>query len=366
MKKTIIILFTLLLVTITAIAALDFFSAKPPLASMEQCHRTIADARETEALQYAPELIEQSEQHYALAKQELQLQNEKVFFTRNYSKLLEHLELSSAKANEAVAKTEELKANFHAVQKEKLKQVKGKLDHFQQYYAHLPLSERARKDYTNAKLKYLESEKAYDRKAYLLVDNNLNEAKRLISKSVQSAHTHLSEYFQDLPKWKKWYQETVAWTAKNKSTAIIVDKFAHTTYVYRNGKQIRQFESELGPNWIGTKLYRGDKATPEGKYKVTKLKTGRNTIYYKALLIDYPNDDDKTRYRENIRKGIIPNRGIGNLIEIHGGGGRGINWTDGCVALTNDDMDKLWAYVSVGMPVTIVGSMRSLSEINGH
>lgn len=366
MKKTIIILVTLLFITITTLAALEYFSAKPPLATMEQCHRNIAEARQTDALDYAPELIEQAEQQYEHAKQELQLQNEKLFFLRNYAKLMEHLEIANTKAYEAVTKTDEIKANFHTVQRDKLKQVKAKLDHFQHYYAHLPLSDKARKDYTNAKLKFLESEKAYERKAYLVVDNNLNEARKLISKSVQSAHNHLSEYFQDLPKWKKWYQETVEWTAKNRSTAIIVDKFAHTTYVYRNGKQIRQFESELGPNWIGTKLYRGDKATPEGKYKVTKLKTGRNTIYYKALLIDYPNDDDRTRYRENIRKGIIPNRGIGNLIEIHGGGGRGINWTDGCVALSNDDMDKLWAYVSVGMPVTIVGSMRSLSEINGH
>jgi len=66
-----------------------------------------------------------------------------------------------------------------------------------------------------------------------------------------------------------------------------------------------------------------------------------------------------------VRKGNIPRRGIGNLIEIHGDGGKGINWTDGCVALTNSDMDKLYGLVGVGTPVTIVGSLRSLKEING-
>ena len=121
----------------------------------------------------------------------------------------------------------------------------------------------------------------------------------------------------------------------------------------------------MGPNWIGTKKYRGDKATPEGKYHVTKKKSRRQTKYYKALLINYPNDDDKVRYDANIKNGSIPKRGIGDLIEIHGDGGRGINWTDGCVALTNSDMDRLYELVSTGTPVTIVGSLRSLQEING-
>jgi lipoprotein-anchoring transpeptidase ErfK/SrfK len=52
---------------------------------------------------------------------------------------------------------------------------------------------------------------------------------------------------------------------------------------------------------------------------------------------------------------VPPGRGIGGLIEIHGAGGQGRNWTDGCVALVNPDMDRLFAAVGVGTPVTIVG-----------
>ncbi len=366
MKKIILILTVLLLIAFSTFATLYYFAPKPPMATLEKCHRDIGAAHDAEAQKYAADLLAEAEVFYEEAKKAFQEQNQKIYFLRDYSGVLHLVSKSTAKAEDAIKKTADAKANLKVDIKKKLDSVNHKIEHFQTYYAHLPLNARARKDFTNAKLKYLESQQAFERKAYLVVGNNLDEANRLISKSVKAAHQHLSDYFDDLPKWKRWYNETVEWTIKNKSTAIIVDKFAHKTYVYKNGKVLKEYTAEMGPNWIGTKLYRGDKATPEGKYHVTKKKSGSNTIYYKAFLINYPNDDDKARYKSNVQSGKIPARGIGNLIEVHGGGGKGVNWTDGCVALTNEDMDKIWGLVSVGTPVTIVGSMRSLQEINGQ
>ncbi len=125
---------------------------------------------------------------------------------------------------------------------------------------------------------------------------------------------------------------------------------------------IRQFTAEFGKNWMGHKRTGGDKATPEGIYRVTQKKEGGRTIYYKALLINYPNDEDRKQFAQDKRKGLIPARaGIGGLIEIHGGGGKGIDWTDGCIALRNDDMDALYRLVAAGTPVVIVGSMKPLN-----
>ncbi len=365
MKKILLILVILLFLTFSTFATLYYLSPKPPMASLEQCHRDIANAKEQEAEKYTPALIKEAEIYYEGAKEALQKENEKAFFLRNYHTVIHLVESATAKTTEAMKKMTEDKANLSESLLKKLTEVDHKINHFEENYADLPLNKKARKDFTNAKLKYLESKKAYERKAYLLVVNNLDEANKLISKSVDAAHTHLSTYFSELPKWKRWHQETVDWSKKTGETAVVVDKFAHTCYIYRGGKEIKRFSAELGPNWIGTKQFRGDKATPEGKYHITKKKSGQHTIYYKALLINYPNEEDKARYSKNIRNGSIPRRGIGNLIEIHGGGGKGINWTDGCVALTNDDIDKLWNYVSTGTPVTIVGSLRSLHEING-
>ncbi|HMM11042.1 MAG TPA: L,D-transpeptidase family protein [Bacteroidales bacterium] len=366
MKKAILLISALLFITFSTLAALHLLSAKPPVGLLEQCHRDIAVARDSEASEYEAGLLIEAEKLYELAQEELKKENEKLFFLRDYNAVIQTAKRASEKAAEAVTKTNNRKNELSISQKEKIEEVRDKLEHFEKNYASLPLNKKARQDYTTAKLKFLESEKAFERQAYLVVENNLNEAKRLISKSVTAAHNHLSDYFSSLPSWKRWVDETINWSRVNNEAAIIVDKFAHKCYVYNSGKLVREFDAELGPNWIGDKNYKGDKATPEGKYHVTKLKSGKNTVYYKALLINYPNDEDKARYKQNVKSGRIPNRGPGNLIEIHGGGGKGINWTDGCVALTNDDMDKLWKYVSVGTPVTIVGSVRSLQEINGH
>jgi len=278
------------------------------------------------------------------------------------------LNLAMASANKARHASEQalhIKDSLQSGLSDKLKSVSHKIDHFDEYYAHLPLNGTTRQNFTTAKLRYMESKEAYERGDYKQVGVNLDVASQLITRSVAEAHNYLSDYFTSLSKWKRWADETIAWSKNNNAYAILVDKFAHKCYLYHDGKVKKEFTAELGPHWIGTKQYRGDKATPEGKYHVTKKKANPHTKYYKALLINYPNDEDKARYESNVRKGNIPRRGIGNLIEIHGDGGKGINWTDGCVALTNSDMDKLYGLVGVGTPVTIVGSLRSLKEING-
>ncbi len=126
-----------------------------------------------------------------------------------------------------------------------------------------------------------------------------------------------------------------------------MDKFARELRLYYDGKLVNTFEAEFGKNWIGDKKYQGDQSTPEGKYMVTKKKENGNTGYYKALLINYPNDEDKEQFKINKQKGLIsPGRGIGGLVEVHGGGGKGADWTEGCFSLSNRDMGKLYSKCS--------------------
>ena len=114
------------------------------------------------------------------------------------------------------------------------------------------------------------------------------------------------------------------------------------------------YACELGRNPAYQKRYAGDGATPEGKYTVVDVKA-QGSKYYKALVLDYPNGRDRERYAENKATGTIPpGTGPGGHIEIHGMGGRGLDWTDGCVALTDRDMDDIMKLAGVGTPVTIV------------
>jgi murein L,D-transpeptidase YafK len=132
-----------------------------------------------------------------------------------------------------------------------------------------------------------------------------------------------------------------------------VDKSAHKAYLVKGGTVLKTYRCDLGWNSAEQKYFQGDGATPEGKYQITAVK--HRSKYHKALLINYPNESDKKRFAENKRKGVISRYArIGALIEIHGGGGRDQDWTDGCIALTDRDMDNLLAYVSVGTAVTIV------------
>lgn len=340
-------------------------ASKPPVYAITICQNEISRAREVEADRYAPHVLVSAENSCQLAINEWKYQNARIFFVRNYHQMLGLANEATNKAREATELALHTKDSLQSGLSSKLNDVSHKLDHFDEYYAHLPLSGTTRQNFTSAKLRYMESKEAYGRGDYKQVGVNLDVASQLITRSVAEAHSYLSDYFVNLSKWQRWADETVKWSKNNSAYAIVVDKFAHKLYLYKDGKIKKEFKAELGPNWIGTKQYRGDKATPEGKYHVTKKKARQHTKYYKALLINYPNDEDQARYNANVKKGIIPKRGAGNLIEIHGDGGKGINWTDGCVALTNDDIDKVFELVGVGTPVTIVGSLRSLKEING-
>ncbi|TPW04581.1 MAG: ErfK/YbiS/YcfS/YnhG family protein, partial [bacterium] len=174
------------------------------------------------------------------------------------------------------------------------------------------------------------------------------------AEGVKVAVTILLDKYHD-PIWKKWARDTIEWSRENRSHAIIVRKLEHRCDVYFAGQLKTSFPAELGLRWMGQKLRAGDHVTPEGRYRVINKKNGSR--YYRALEINYPNSEDEIRFRLGKKTGKIPGRAsIGGLIEIHGNGGRGKDWTQGCVALTNGNMDKLFAMASVGTPVTIVGS----------
>jgi murein L,D-transpeptidase YafK len=151
---------------------------------------------------------------------------------------------------------------------------------------------------------------------------------------------------------------------KTRDYSIIIDKFSRKCLIYLNGAKKYEFEAELGKNWVGDKRLRGDMATPEGMYKITKKFKDSKTKYYKALLLDYPNDEDKEKFKSEIGNGSLPaSARIGDLIEIHGNGGKGIDWTEGCIALTDKEMDIVFKIAKVGTPVTIIGSMVDLKDV---
>jgi L,D-transpeptidase-like protein len=157
-------------------------------------------------------------------------------------------------------------------------------------------------------------------------------------------------------RWQAWADAAVA-ASRAGGTSVVVDKLRGLCRLLRGGRVAADFPADLGRNGLAEKLYAGDEATPEGRYRVTAKRAGGDTQYHRALLLDYPAADDLRRYGEARRRGLVPaGRGPGSGIEIHGRGGRAVNWTNGCVALRDEDMDRLFAAVEVGTTVAIVGT----------
>ena len=133
---------------------------------------------------------------------------------------------------------------------------------------------------------------------------------------------------------------------------IVVYKKAHTLVLMRGGKALRSYKVALGDPF-GNKIKAGDRKTPEGQYVIDGMKS--RSRFYRALHISYPNAADRERAR---RLGVNP----GGDIEIHGLPKaltwigelqHRWDWTSGCIAVTDKEMDEIWPQVSVGTPVDI-------------
>jgi len=210
--------------------------------------------------------------------------------------------------------------------------------------------------------RYLSSaELALEMSDLLIKEGEYNEAFRVIARG-RSAMVKLAGIIEELDNdnaqkagtWSSWVKETLEVSRVNKSSVIIVNKSAHRLYLVKAGRLVHTFNCELGYNSARQKYFAGDGATPEGKYNITAVRK-KGSKYYKALPISFPSAHDRKRFAENKARGIISRKAlIGAFIEIHGAGGENRDWTDGCIALRNQDIDTLWKYVKVGTPVTIV------------
>jgi hypothetical protein len=155
--------------------------------------------------------------------------------------------------------------------------------------------------------------------------------------------------------WDREAESLLRWTKTSGRRAILVDKLAHLCLLLSKGQIEKTYVANLGRNWYRPKEMSQDAATPEGAYKINRLNAAGKYGY--ALMIDYPNAEDRTHFQALKRQGAIASSArIGSNIEIHGGGRSSSDWTDGCIALRDADMRNLYRNAYVGMPVTIVGS----------
>jgi hypothetical protein len=339
------------------------FTPSPPVEEMENARIKLSLAGSQRADTYSKKLYSEAKRFYDSAMVNWQNENKRFLFVRDYGKVVMFADLSAKKsvqaADNSISNTTNLKKSII----QKIDSLDNLVANITRYFNDYPLSGETRTRISKGKMLLEEGRVAYKKGEYLQSNRKLTDSEYLLTSSYEKATTNLENYFDSYPIWKKWVNATIKESEKNGDYSIIIDKFSRKCFIYLSGAKKFEFDAELGANWVGDKRVKGDKATPEGRYKIAKKFEGSKTKYYKALLLDYPNDEDKRKFREAIDSGLLPATSkIGGLIEIHGNGGKGIDWTEGCIALTDREIDLVYKNVKVGTPVTIVGSVVDLQN----
>ena len=138
---------------------------------------------------------------------------------------------------------------------------------------------------------------------------------------------------------------------------VIIKKSTRMLYLSIGGEIFKKYHVSLGIMPKGPKEIEGDMRTPEGLYTLDYRQ--KSNLYNKSIHISYPNKKDRAKAKEL-------NASAGGMIMIHGTPSNWslspigdwmpllMDWTEGCIALSNDDMDEVWDMTKNGTPIYIV------------
>ncbi|HFD92654.1 MAG TPA: hypothetical protein ENJ22_05135 [Gammaproteobacteria bacterium] len=139
-----------------------------------------------------------------------------------------------------------------------------------------------------------------------------------------------------------------------KADYIIIEKSKRRLTLLSRGQVLKSYPISLGRNPVGTKIREGDDRTPEGVYRIDYRLD--NSRYHRALHISYPSERDRERAR---RLGVSPGgdimiHGIGQARERIEGLHLLFDWTNGCIAVTDQEIEEIWRLTPVGTVVNII------------
>jgi murein L,D-transpeptidase YafK len=134
---------------------------------------------------------------------------------------------------------------------------------------------------------------------------------------------------------------------------VVVVKKEQLLMLLKNGEILKSYKVALGRQPVGRKSQAGDGKTPEGTYVLDYR--NEQSRFYRSLHISYPNGADVARARRN---GVSPGsdimihglpKGFEDLADFH----TALNWTKGCIAVSNEEIDEIWHLVPNGTPIEI-------------
>ena len=148
---------------------------------------------------------------------------------------------------------------------------------------------------------------------------------------------------------------TLSANAENtKVDKIIVHKADRKMELFSGSTLVKKYNIALGGQPVGPKQVQGDSKTPEGDYIIS----GRNdkSAYHLSLRVSYPNAEDRARAKKLGKNpgGDIMIHGLPNGFKWTGQASKMADWTDGCIAVTNAEIEEIWKLVNNGTKITIL------------
>lgn len=154
---------------------------------------------------------------------------------------------------------------------------------------------------------------------------------------------------------------TIAWANVNgeplaggiKADLVTVEKASRRLILWSGGRPLKTYSVALGGNPVGAKHREGDQKTPEGRYTLDRRNPASS--FHRSLHVSYPSAADASAAA---RAGVSPGgdimvhgvrNGFGWIGRLH----RCTDWTAGCVAVTNAEIEEIWAAVADGTPIEI-------------
>jgi hypothetical protein len=330
----------------------------PPAIERERARAAAERARAAGSARLAPDAMARAEDALREGLAEEQRQGTRLFFRRDYRAVREQYLMAEALADSArsagLSRGDALRARALGA----VERGDALVAAAESVASYVPLSKDWRMRLQRSKLALSEADAAVRAGEWDEAAERARFATGGAHEVLEHARPSVARFTDEdnVREWRRQVRETVAWSKKTGRAAIVINKERRELTLYVGGSPARSYRIELGRNGMAPKRRLGDKATPEGTYRIElKLDKGESK-YHRALRIDYPNEDDRRRLERARREGLADGSAkLGRFIEIHGEGGRGHDWTDGCVALTNRDMDDLFMRVGNGTPVVIIG-----------
>lgn len=334
-----------------------FACSTPPVPpEIQQAQRLDQDLRRTGVTFYAPQDYDRFQRRLKDGRDKVAAEKAKFGWFREYASIRDDFRILLNEGGTLLQHIRSFKASKTETFQTRARTLVDRVERLKQMTGYFNENGPVRMNLAQAEIKLAEVGFLLKKEEYEAGSRGLADGEFYVRAAEQAIADVLSRYLDkgELAKWKRWTQESIDESRRTGSVVFLVSKLERRITIYKAGVAVATYEIGLGRYGLSDKLYAGDEATPEGKYKIVQKFPASD--FYKALLINYPNEGDKKAFAEARAKGLIPGQaGIGGAIEIHGGGKDSL--TKGCVGMENGDMDRVYDYARVGTAVTIVGAV---------